>query len=561
MNRKNLTAAVLAGLAGVAGIAGTAQAVNINPDGLGQVLLFPYYTTNGGNVTLLSVVNTTEDAKAVKVRFLEGENSVEVLDFNLYMSAYDVWSASIEPQPMDRQDMSCDPDPTDDVTVYCEGPVLMIQDDENTCMVPNFGKMQSFLPFAYRAFGEDLGDGGTQDDARMNEGHFEMIEMGVLDAEGATGVVVADFDPAKWATHTTVGDAWLPGDCGALNAAWGTIAEGTTLTPGDWKQDKGLAMLPPTGGLFGGAGVVNVVEAAMHTYEADAINGWNRSGFIQGGIASLHTEPGSLVPNLNSGDILTSVVFSDQGVPLSDDLTRSVDAVSYLFMHDSLMNEYITDKDLAAETEWVLTFPTKRFYVETTPVMAPFTTAWAVVGDNMYATACETVALTGLWDREERDEGIPGCEDTNTCAVDRPPIVSPPPPIILPPPTPGVEPFQLCYETNVIRFGGAVATQLPTDELPMETEILGTPKGKYLNFNNTDVFKDQNFKYGWARLELDDYGVLQSRDPLGQLNGLPVAGFAVNRFSNSYLTDGDGNRVLSSYGALFSHKATRKTGS
>jgi hypothetical protein len=41
MNRKNLTAAVLAGLAGAAGIAGTAQAVNLNPDGLGQVLNYP----------------------------------------------------------------------------------------------------------------------------------------------------------------------------------------------------------------------------------------------------------------------------------------------------------------------------------------------------------------------------------------------------------------------------------------------------------------------------------------------------------------------------------------
>ena len=95
MNRKNLTAAVLAGLAGAAGIVGSAQAVNINPDGLGQVLVYPYYTVNGGNNTLLSVVNTSEDAKAVKVRFMEGQNTREVLDFNLYMSAYDVWAASI----------------------------------------------------------------------------------------------------------------------------------------------------------------------------------------------------------------------------------------------------------------------------------------------------------------------------------------------------------------------------------------------------------------------------------------------------------------------------------
>ena len=564
MNRKNLTAAVLAGLAGVAGIAGTAQAVNINPDGLGQVLLYPYYTTNGGNVTLLSVVNTTEEAKAVKVRFLEGENSVEVLDFNLYMSAYDVWTASIEPQPLDAFDKSCDPLPGDADDVFCDGPVLVVNLDENTCMVPKFGKVQSFLPFAYRAFGEFEGDGGTQGDARMNEGHFEMIEMGVLDSEATTDYKGDDFDPADWATHQ--GTPWLPGNCDALNEAWSTSADGTTLVPGAWKFDKGLSILPPTGGLFGGAGVVNVLKGRMHTYEADAINGWNVSGFIgQDGIESLHTEPGSLVPNLNSGDVLQSVVFSDRGQLITDTLDRSVDAVSYLFMHDSLMNEYITQKDLLARTEWVLTFPTKRFYVEQVPVLAPFTTPWAVVEGDDFASACEIVALTGLWDREERDEGVPGCEDTNSCEVDRPPIVSPPPPVIIPPPIPGVEPFQLCYETNVIRFGG---NNIITDELPLTSEILGTPRDKYLNFDNTDVFKDQMFDHGWARVELDEYLtavddtiVPASRGPLGQLNGLPVAGFAVNSFSNSFLTDLEGNRVLSAYGALFNHKATRKQGS
>jgi hypothetical protein len=137
MNRKNLTAAVLAGLAGAAGLAGTAQAVNLNPDGLGQVLIYPYFTSNDGNQTVLSVVNTTDQAKAVKVRFLEGYNSREVLDFNLYLSAYDVWVAGIA-----------------DV----EGtPNLFIPD--TSCTVPylygmgidagmEYG-MQPFLPFAY----------------------------------------------------------------------------------------------------------------------------------------------------------------------------------------------------------------------------------------------------------------------------------------------------------------------------------------------------------------------------------------------------------------------------
>jgi hypothetical protein len=95
MNRNNLTTAVIAGIAGVAGIANMASAVNLNPDGLGQVLLYPYYTVNSGQQTLLSVVNTTAVGKAVKVRFLEGYNSREVLDFNLFLSRFDVWTATV----------------------------------------------------------------------------------------------------------------------------------------------------------------------------------------------------------------------------------------------------------------------------------------------------------------------------------------------------------------------------------------------------------------------------------------------------------------------------------
>src|ERR1022692_3448634 len=96
--RKSLHAA-LAGL-GALGATGAAQAVNVNPDGLGQVLLYPFYTTQGTNApynSLLSVVNSTNSGKVVKVRFLEGKNSREVLDFNLWLSPHDVWTAAVVP--------------------------------------------------------------------------------------------------------------------------------------------------------------------------------------------------------------------------------------------------------------------------------------------------------------------------------------------------------------------------------------------------------------------------------------------------------------------------------
>src|SRR4051812_11206417 len=78
------------------------QAVQLSSDGRGEVLLYPYYTTrsdSAGNAyaTLISVINTKPEAKAVRVRFMEGKNSREVLGFNLFLSPFDVWTAAVLP--------------------------------------------------------------------------------------------------------------------------------------------------------------------------------------------------------------------------------------------------------------------------------------------------------------------------------------------------------------------------------------------------------------------------------------------------------------------------------
>src|SRR5450759_1940099 len=96
-----INAAVAAALGTVAG---AAQAVNLGNDGEGQVLIYPYYTVQtkailGGTGqfnTLITVVNSdSTHGKAVKVRFLEGKASHEVLDFNLYLSPNDMWTGAL----------------------------------------------------------------------------------------------------------------------------------------------------------------------------------------------------------------------------------------------------------------------------------------------------------------------------------------------------------------------------------------------------------------------------------------------------------------------------------
>ena len=521
MNRKNLTAAVLAGLAGAAGIVGSAQAVNINPDGLGQVLIYPYYTTNNHNITLLSVVNTSEDAKAVKVRFTEGQNTREVLDFNLYMSAYDIWTASIS--------MNDDGKPE-------------LQTADTTCTVPylfGMGGKQEFLPYA-------LTDGGSTDISRAAEGHFEMIEMGTLTNE--------DEGSAAAATHKN----GVPANCAKLVAAWTDPDDTKVGDEGYWLMNPFTDMEAPSGGLFGGAAIINVAAANMASYDATAIN-----GFATDVLANdvLHQEPGSVLPSLNSGNVKEGYVFLDNGaVQPSGVLDRGVDAVSYVFMHDQIMNEYTTETATLAQTEWVVTFPTKHFYVYapsaggSVPV-DPFTSVWDSEADN--PSACEVVLLDTLWDREERT-----FVDPIISGEPVPPIVSPAPPGVIDPVDP-IIPFELCYETSVIRFGDP-------DGVGAATPMLGS--ANFHNIDNTEL----GFENGWARLQLDDFpydededGVVEcedgtgsecfSRYDLGGLNGLPVAGFAVQTFQNGFL--GEGGNTIGNYGGIYEHKSTRKLGS
>ena len=178
--KKILPIAVLSALAGVNG----AQAVHVNPDGLGQVLLYPYYTTEGGQDTYVNLVNTTNEVKAVKVRFRESLNSAEVLDFNLYLSPFDHWSAVI--------------------TSGTDSDAATITSADTSCTVPaaltaaapgETGQTISFRNFEYTADSEDGLD-------RTTEGYVEVIEMGV----------VTDTDLAEAATHVS----GVPDDCGAL---------------------------------------------------------------------------------------------------------------------------------------------------------------------------------------------------------------------------------------------------------------------------------------------------------------------------------------------------------
>lgn len=515
MKRNSLATATLAGLMGAAGLAMTAQAVNLNPDGLGQVLIYPYYTVNKNNSTAISVVNTTSRVKAVKVRFLEGANSKEVLDFNLYMSPFDVWTAAVFA--------------TDGATGTGAG---NFRTTDTSCLVPDIrGITQPFLPFAYTGAFQDFPNGSANAAFlgslnRTREGHIEMIEMGEVRA--GTGLT----NLAEEATHVN----GVPANCAALVTSWTNGSGGWSSRPSEVDG--------PTGGLFGNGFIIDVGNGTMHNYAAEAI-----AGFYTVGDGLLHSNPGSVLPDLRQArtggtpiaPIADSFVFVGGGAQIQQETFNSgianpPNAVSLIFMHDAIYNEYNTETNLGASSEWVITFPTKRYYVDVltdAAVIRPFTEAFRDDG-----SACEVFGLN-YYDREERTPGI---------TIGGPPV-SPPPP------DPEVVSAALCWESNIFTFNQtavANATSLATQS----SGIFGSRFATNLfTVTSGDPGVTTRFQNGWVRMGFDNGApdkVLTA--PSGRRYvGLPSIGFWSTNFVNGAAQPGR----LSNYSGSIRHRGSR----
>ena len=463
--RKSLYAA-LAGVSAL-GATGAAQAVNVNPDGLGQVLIYPYYTTRAdaaGNAynSLLSVVNTTGTAKAVKVRFLEGKNSREVLDFNLFLSPFDVWTTAIIPD--------------------VGGGARIITADKSCTLpiIPAAGV--AFVNFAYSSDGA----GATLD--RTKEGYVEIIEMATYQPTTTTAIRV---------THV----ASVPPGCAANNDTQAAIDAS-----------------PVTGGLMGGMTLINVQSGTDYTEDATALD-----NYVSG--ANLYANAGSTAPDLQLANPPVSVVFNGTSGVFQSTWSAGPDPVSAVLMHDFVLNEFVLDSATRSGTDWVVTFPTKRFYV---PLGSGNAAKLFQRNFNGTAGSCDDVSLN-IFDREE-----------NTTST--PISFSPPPP---------TQTNALCWEANVLTFNtsnvlastnqASVPTSFQNGWLKLGfPTITGNANAHMLANSNTTIIPLVGVATTAARTYF----------------GLPVIGFAVQSFNNGSLTVG-GVSSLSNYGGNFGHRYTR----
>ena len=63
---------------------------------LGDLAIVPYYTTNEGWATGISVINSSDQTQVVKIRMRRATDSMDALDFNVVMSPEDVWTGYTE---------------------------------------------------------------------------------------------------------------------------------------------------------------------------------------------------------------------------------------------------------------------------------------------------------------------------------------------------------------------------------------------------------------------------------------------------------------------------------
>ena len=508
----------------------SATAVSLNGHGVGQVLLFPYYTVNAGNNTLVSIANTTAQGKALRVRFAEGENGRDALSINVYLAPHDTWTATIF-------------DASGYVAGAAVGPAGLVTDD-NSCTIPAIKALpqanmlpdgRGFVPFSNAAFSGTSADAGTADPARTREGTIEVFEMGTIVRGSPTDVAIY-HGPQQ--------------NCEFLIEGWG--APGTFISAGNpnphyWYNAPKTDLRNPTGGLVGTGYIVDAAQGTIFSYAAVALDAFRADPLDQprGSADSvvLHTAPGDARPNLAdalseplSGQAQASVGADGNVYNVAYAAANSVDAVSAALTASVLGNEFSFNASQGASTSYVLSYPTRRFYTDPalagSSAIAPFTHLFSGIEAD---TETETVPLVAF-DRDGNTPHFP-C-GSNGCDLS-----------IF---TPGTS-------VELLNFGTAAHALLGSS-------LEGRPGLDFAVFqDNVPVyfategwtslyFDGSTYAYYGGTIETPGQGPVRfMRAALDgkRLAGMPVIGFAVQDLVNGAVRDG----VLANYSSATTHRS------
>jgi hypothetical protein len=554
--KRSLSVAAMLGL-GIAATSSTAMAVELdNNNRLGDAGIFQYYTATGDWQTFIRVINTSENAVAVKIRFREAANSREVFDYTVFLSPYDVWSGWTDSNVWGAADLA-DAVPgvrTNDTS--CLYPLPDNNNQNEGWQTINAALNLKGAEFQSRSFTDNINPIRPYDDGgnvahtvkeRLSEGHIEVIGIGQYVPLGAFGIAV---------TH---GDNGKPNDCTTAVKHY----ESNNLLPSlsyGFDLDNVLAM---------NGYLVNVDQGMGGGFDPDILTDfWScphymgpiECHFIFGSLqtAALETATNpdmdsAMNPYLGPYGGLNEKRLKQKGIKMAtnpgpEPVMGGVDQVSFALMRETVINEWAASNNAGSVisdyyTQWVLTFPTKHYYVDiqddlywdddVSPTLyynvkgpmsgygyRPFYESFGADG------ACEDYYVY-VWNREERMSDF----------------ASPAPKF----------PVDLCYETNVVVFNefyentglnSAFSVTIPSGKLP--TDVI--PGGGSVTSER-----------GWAAMDFFNYYRYLDYNPETicevdavdecrydfQRYGLPVTGFMLSVYNT--------NDTLTNHAAINSH--------
>lgn len=536
MKKSTLALSVAAALGGL-GFASNALAIGeiagaspnstmtYTADGIGHKLVFPYFTVQGDNATLLNITNTdTVNGKLVKVRFRGAANSDDLFDFQLLLSPGDVWTGSVTQQATTK--------------------VALLRTTDASCTLPSAVRDAVGSQFSTSRVDPTPVQGTSANETR--EGYIEVLNMADIPRNTTIGSLYTTIKhiAGKAPCDAAVLEAKLGADYPSFSTA---VAAG---------------MNPPSGGLAGDWIILNQANTAAWSGSATAIRAETTGGANATGnlvfwpqkfgdpllatttaeLAShsvtadpLFTNQVEKIQQYDLPDMSTPYVAAD-GVGVNAAVTRANDS-SRLIAVTSVKNQFVTTSDINAVTDFLFSQPTRRYSVAVnykassaavnnftrtgTSASAVYRSVGAMNYYNSSNTSLGTLATArqvclnslsvpardNLFDREETTPGV----------SDRPFVISP-----NDPGTPTL--FRLCGETAVASINGSSAAV---------TSALSA------SVVRTNVLLDAAYANGWGSFDTINGGF-----------GLPILGASFIRASNGAVN----------YGFTYAHKVTRVGG-